>query len=115
MKKVIIDGVEYVPAHTPEVKSEAKDEISDLQDKLYHATRGKANSEYVLNHELSEANATIQSLNDENKKFRDALKDAWNKLDCCIVGCRHKTKFVNAEFCSAHSSIMKALTQKAEE
>ena len=39
------------------------DEISDLEDQVYHATRGKANSEYLLNQE-------IQSLKDENGRLK---------------------------------------------
>lgn len=52
----------------------------------------------------------LTAANERIKELEDALKDAWNKLDCCIVGCYHKTKLVNSSMCSAHTSIYNALT-----
>lgn len=45
------------------------------------------------------------------EKLRGALSEAFNKLDCCIVGCYHKTKLVNSSMCSAHTAIYNAIFQ----
>ncbi len=101
-----------------------------------------ANRENARDKELLAANERIKELEDANVEYhertleneaeilkfktrntalesavkvaRESIKDSWNKLECHIAGCVHKTRAVNSSGCSAHRGMMQALTKLDE-
>ena len=102
------DGAKFVTGILQDEIDELKRSNVNLFDTVCDFERGiecLQSDRTKLENQLSEANATIQSLKDENKKFREALNEC-HKI--AITG-------TNSASIKVTQIICKALTQKAEE
>lgn len=56
----------------------------------------------------------IEKLNEELRAANKVLKDCWNKLDCHVGNCYHKTRKVNGDSCSAHRGMLETIYKISE-